>query len=269
MRAVDRVLEKFEARIKARYPGEDVKILAEYVLFHSEFIIDSSNGFLYSRKAHDVRTTGPVPLVASRSLPAHNVSGKRQNRGANKSGPRRAAARPPSIISASDFESSEGEHELDSLTSTPTPSLIVPAPAPLSTSTGGCTPRPPSGPAVTVNVVAAPHYPDFEQYQQFLQYRGRLVTEHARIYHPPEGSIGDGESWYYVTVGRTVGVFNIWYCPYITIPARSSLNDPRALVHHSVTGVANAAWKRVTSREIAYNVMANALIQRTVVVVND
>jgi len=49
---------------------------------------------------------------------------------------------------------------------------------------------------------------------------------------------------------------------------RRLLNGRRAQVKYSTTGVTDAAWKRVETKTIAYNVMTNALLQRTVVVVN-
>lgn len=43
----------------------------------------------------------------------------------------------------------------------------------------------------------------------------------------------------------------------------------RGQVKYAIDGVTSAAWKRVDTKEIAYSVMTNALISRSVVVVVD
>ena len=66
-----------------------------------------------------------------------------------------------------------------------------------------------SGPAPSTNASTATDYPDFNHYRH-LQYQGPRGTKDPRIHHPTEGDVGDGDTWYYVTVGRTVGEFNAW-----------------------------------------------------------
>jgi hypothetical protein len=53
-------------------------------------------------------------------------------------------------------------------------------------------------------------YTDFEDLKHFLQYRGPHSEEDEVIVHPSPGEIGDATGWYYVAVGRRVGVFNNW-----------------------------------------------------------
>jgi len=94
-----------------------------------------------------------------------------------------------------------------------TPSLTAPVPS--LTGPGGHifptpTPQPPSDLAPSTDAVAVTAYPDFDRYKHLLQYRGPRNSGNATILHPAEGDIGDGGAWYYVTVGKSVGVFNSW-----------------------------------------------------------
>jgi len=60
------------------------------------------------------------------------------------------------------------------------------------------------------NTPATDDYPDFAQYRHLLRYRGSRRARDTQILHPKQNDIGDGDSWYYVTVGKNVGVFNTW-----------------------------------------------------------
>jgi hypothetical protein len=113
------------------------------------------------------------------------------------------------VVSVSDDELSEEEDEDTSNT----PSSTIPVPA---LSTGASRPkllakRPASNSTPPAYAITAQSCPDFNEYRRFLQYRSPPGSEPAVIYHPPAGSIGDGDGWYYVSVGKTVGVFNVWY----------------------------------------------------------
>jgi len=113
----------------------------------------------------------------------------------------------------SDSESSDSEAR--PAASASTPSLTAPIPTPSLIGNGGhifpiANLRPPSGPAPSTNAVVTTNYPDFERYKHLIQYRGPRSAEDATIFHPAEGDIGDGDGWYYVMVGKNVGVFNRW-----------------------------------------------------------
>jgi len=178
-----------------------------------------------SRKAQ-LSTVGPVPLTITRSLPSGDASARRQTkRGAHKSrrpvdppGPSLSGTdisppqRETAVIDMTSSESSGGEDGLARLAApTSTPSLTAPIPS--LTGGGGHIfpiPRPPNGLDSSTDAVAVTSYPDFDRYRHLLQYRGPHGSNNAVIFHPAEGDIGDKDGWYYVTVGRNVGVFNAW-----------------------------------------------------------
>ena len=68
----------------------------------------------------------------------------------------------------------------------------------------------PCGPSTPADDAAEEEFPDFIAYVPLLTFRGSGDTEDAKIYHPAEGDLGDNDGWYYVTIGRRVGVFNAW-----------------------------------------------------------
>ena len=163
---------------------------------------------------------GPIPLTTTHSLPSGGVNARRPKKaGAYKSGLHRAVPgatdppkQPSAVISMSESESSDGEVRLAAATSTP--SLAAPVSIPSLIGNGDHIfpvpgPRPPSGPAPPTNTVTMTNHSEFDRYKHLIQYRGPH-TEDATIFHPAEGDIGDGDGWYYVTVGRNVGVFNSW-----------------------------------------------------------
>lgn len=51
---------------------------------------------------------------------------------------------------------------------------------------------------------------DLKRYESNIRFRhtDRVCTRHIHV--SDDDDIGDGNSWYYVTVGRTVGIFNTW-----------------------------------------------------------
>jgi len=104
---------------------------------------------------------------------------------------------------------------------TPTPQKsgtsgrISPTPTPSISGTGGHIFRIPrrrptthDAPVDTPATQSAPT--PFNQYLQHLHFRYPERTCDRHIHCPPDGDTGDGDGWYYVTVGRTVGVFNTW-----------------------------------------------------------
>jgi len=50
----------------------------------------------------------------------------------------------------------------------------------------------------------------FDQHLHLLRFRHPERTCSRFVHCPTDGNVGDGDGWYYVTVGRTVGVFNTW-----------------------------------------------------------
>ena len=108
-------------------------------------------------------------------------------------------------------DSSGGEDDLVRLPAPSSSTLATPS----LTGTGGHIFRIPSsqdriGSSTSENPAATDDYPDFAEYKHLLQYRGPRRAGDAQVVHPKQGDIGDGDSWYYVTVGRNVGVFNTW-----------------------------------------------------------
>ena len=57
---------------------------------------------------------------------------------------------------------------------------------------------------------------NFDQYLHLLRFRNPNSTCVGFINIPAPNSTGDGDAWYYVTVGRVVGVFNTWYVSHFT-----------------------------------------------------
>ena len=118
------------------------------------------------------------------------------------------------VVDISDNEISEDEGQLTRLAApASTPRLALPIPSLIGN--GGHIfptpiPQPLGNPAPSPNTVTARDYPDFNQYRQHLRYRGPHDAEDAKILHPTEGDVGDGDAWYYVMIGRNVGVFNAW-----------------------------------------------------------
>ena len=55
-----------------------------------------------------------------------------------------------------------------------------------------------------------PGLTNFNQHLSFLWFCNPHGNCQRVIHCPADNDIGDGDGWYYVTVGRTVGIFNTW-----------------------------------------------------------
>ena len=180
-------------------------------------------------------TTISPPCTAPRLLAPGNANPRSQNsrgHGTNKPGPRALGDQPkgegvhPSphttctsphsstTISVGDDDSDSDEPRrarLSPISVPPLPFIFIPPPS----GNGGhiFTTRNSNLPIPSRDVpedAAEEEYPDFVDYKKFLQFRGPHDAENVQIYHPLGDDIGDNDGWYYVTIGRRVGVFNSW-----------------------------------------------------------
>jgi hypothetical protein len=136
------------------------------------------------------------------------------------------SARSQTTISMSDTEFSDDDAELVQRpppVCSPSLTAVLPAPSPIGKGDHifAVKTRKRLDPAPPSNASAGADYPNFRQYKNLLRYRSDDAEKNAQIFHPAAGDVGDGEAWYYVTVGRNVGVFNAWY-----ISLRFFLKDP-------------------------------------------
>ena len=193
------------------------------------------------RVGGQLTNTGPAPSIP-RSLPPA-LSQRQTSRGPANSASRRAGrpinpssrpnaspSKPPSrsnvtqiIIDASDNESSEDE-----------PPLLA---APSLSGNGGDIFHGPHRSGNGGDIFHSPHRPgndgdifhgpprptpaeaptptrfskaDLERYLPYIRFRNPQGTCERDIEQPLEGDAGDGDGWYYVTVGKSVGVYNTW-----------------------------------------------------------
>lgn len=117
------------------------------------------------------------------------------------------------VLDVSDDESAEDDSEFVRLAAPARPPT-TPTPVPSLIGNGGHifrtpAPQPPLDPTPSTDTETRKEYPDFAGHRHLLRYRGRRVDD-AQILHPAEDELGDNDGWYYVTIGRNVGVFNAW-----------------------------------------------------------
>lgn len=124
------------------------------------------------------------------------------------------------MIDMSDGSSSERPLRLVVPAPTPSPSGnsddIFHPPTPSPSGNGGDifhhpTRRRPAARETSINTPAAlSASANFSDHLHHLNFRNPDRECKRSIYYPAENEIGDANAWYYVTVGRTVGVFNTW-----------------------------------------------------------